>query len=776
MLIKKLSARELAESASRSGDIDARRQAGVKPLEGARLHRLLQSLAGDGYKPEVTLKTQCIADGVCFQVSGRADGIITADGGVAVDEIKTTLRNIDAIEDDLSPAHRAQAMIYAYIYCELNSLDEISTQLTYCQADSGKLRRIVKRHTRRELTEWFVSLLTKLVRWARFEDTHRAELIATAANLPFPYGEFRGGQRKLARAVYVAVRDGTDLFADAPTGLGKTMAALYPAVRALGKELAAKAFYLTAKETGRAAAYAAAKSLCGAGLLAKTVVITARDKICPLEIRQCDPERCERARGHYDRVDDAAYDALRGHDLFPRELISELAERHCVCPFELSLDLALYADIIICDYNYAFDPTVRLQRFFADGARDYVFLCDEAHSLPDRARDMYSAELKKSSVLAAKKTLPKSAPSAAKTLRSAVNAVSRAFLAIRESAASETFVSDEVPDKLPAALSKLTDAVSLYQADGGEVSPALLDLFFGAQSFLRAAERFSERYAAITRVAGADVSVKLFCADPSAELRERLEPARAAVFFSATLTPSDYFAGALGARDGARFLKLPSPFPAENFLPVALGFVSARYRDRQKSKRAVADIIAISQRSSPGNRIAFFPSYGYMREVFEEFLLLYSELPYIIQSPGMTVAGREEFIAKFGGRGDGFTAFCVLGGVFSEGIDLVGEDVVGITIVGTGLPGIDAESEILREKFGYDTAYTYPGLQRVLQAAGRLIRTENDRGAVVFADDRFTSARYRALFPEHYAHMRRARNPGELKNMLREFADNGRIE
>lgn len=766
---KKMSVRELAETAARSGSIDSRWAASVRAVEGSRLHRLLQKDGGGDYEAEVTLRAEYERDGVLFKLSGRADGVIHTGGGFILDEIKTTMKTVASIEENDYPAHWAQAACYARIYCEQNGLAEASVRLTYYQADTGEICRFTREYTYGELCLYIDSLLDRCVYIAKWEHEWRKRSRRTMKKLPFPYAEFRPGQRKFAAEVYRAARDGEMLCAMAPTGTGKTMSALFPAVRALGEGRLEKIFYLTAKETARGVAASAVHEMLWGGLRAKTAVLTAKDKICPLAERRCDPESCIYADGHFDRVDGAVRDAIEnGSDLLGSEEITIVAKAHTVCPFELSLDLASLADIIICDYNYVFDPKVSLKRFAEGG--EFGLLIDEAHNLPSRAREIYSSELSKNVVLAAKKCVPKDA----KKLRSAVTKLNKVLLELGREAGQSEVVRSDRPTELDAAITGVIFAFEAHLAAGDEAPAQLLEAYWSALDYTRTAERWDESYSAITRNDRSGVSVRLFCADPSRHLAETLSLMRSAVFFSATLTPPDYYARLFGVPD-AKLISLPSPFPKENFLPLVADFISTRYRDRASSLDALAELIYACFFAHEGNYIAFFPSYAYMDDVFTRFSELYPEVPTVRQSRGMSTASRDDFLREFEAPDSAVIGFCVMGGVFSEGVDFAGDRAVGVIIAGIGLPGIDAESELLREYCdaqygaGYDYAYVYPGMNRVLQAAGRVIRSETDRGIALLIDDRFSREPNRSLFPRHWSHRKRIRSANQLRETLDSF-------
>ncbi|MDR3278197.1 MAG: ATP-dependent DNA helicase [Oscillospiraceae bacterium] len=770
MIHKKLSVRNLVEFILRSGSIDSRASASVKLAEGARLHRLLQKLGGDGYETEVYLTITAESGGVEFTVSGRADGVITAkDGEVTIDEIKTTMKSVALISEDDYPVHWAQAMCYGHIYCAQNSREALSVRLTYYQADSGELNRFTRAYTAAELRGFFENLLEKYVPWAILEHEWRETSRASMKTLPFPFETYRDGQRRLSGAVYRAISDGFRLYAMAPTGIGKTVSTLFPALKAMGEGLTEKIFYLTAKTVTRAVAVDAVTRMQSGGLRVKTVVISAKDKTCVLDERVCTPERCPRADGHFDRVNDAMLDILQNEDLLTPEVVARCAEKRRVCPFELSLDLSLWADVVVCDYNYAFDPRVYLKRFFADGGGEYVFLVDEAHNLADRAREMFSASVDKRSFSAAKRPVAKRW----KKLRAALTKINAKLLEYRDAGSR---VSEARPPELDRLLDTFIVEMGDYLAENADTPQETLDAYFAALAYRQISELYADAHRTLTTVAGGSVTVKLFCADPSALLSEALTRARAAVLFSATLTPIGYFAAVLGGDEASsKTLILPSPFPRENLLPLAAVGVSTRYRDRERSVEPVAELIYRAAQGRAGNYIAYFPSYKYMDGVYAAFLEKYPAAASVRQESGMDDAARERFLARFTAENAPLVGFCVLGGAFSEGIDLTGDKLIGAIIVGVGLPQINVETDIVRAYYdarngaGYDFAYKFPGMNKVLQAAGRVIRSERDRGVVLLIDDRFAQPQYAALFPAHWAHRRFIGSSEDLPAALARF-------
>ena len=752
---KRISVRDLVEFILRRGNIDSRFTGVNRAEEGAKVHRHLQKKGGENYKTEVFLSITEDCGDVTVKVEGRADGVITDGDAITIDEIKTTLTPLDNIGEDYNFLHWAQAMCYGYIYCRKNELDSINIRLTYYEMDSGEIKRFVKPFSLDELSVFFADLLEKYSVWVRFERNWKELSAKSFRELEFPFVAYRPGQRKLAGAVYKTVQASASLFAVAPTGTGKTISTLFPSVKAMGEGLAEKVFYLTAKTvTGRAAVDAVLK-MAEHGMRAKTVSLTAKDKICFLDTRMCDPEHCKYANGHFDRVNDALFDLLNSRDAITADVITEFAEKHTVCPFELALDVSTHCDIIICDYNYLFDPQVYLKRFFTDGG-DYIFLVDESHNLVDRAREMYSARLNKSGFLDARKKIAKSY----RKLRKILSDINSLLLEKRRELEDFRYNLKVQQERY----SKFCDMVDIFiiefakwLGENRQPEDGLLEFYFNALAFRKMDELYDERYVTVIEtVHGSDLSVKLFCVDPSALLRARVQMGRAAVFFSATLSPLEYFMSVLGGDEDSKALILESPFPHEKLCLIAADAISTKYRDRAASLADISEMIFETVSRKSGNYICYFPSYAYMEDVYALFSETHPEIDTKKQLRAMPEAERTEFLSVFQAGGtDTLLGFCVMGGIFSEGIDLEGDRLIGTIIVGVGLPQINTELDIVRDYYGrsgYDFAYLFPGMNKVLQAAGRVIRSETDIGVVLLLDDRFGTHRYKSLFPSHWRH------------------------
>ncbi|MCM1259079.1 MAG: ATP-dependent DNA helicase [Roseburia sp.] len=756
--IIKISVRNLVEFILRSGDIDNRISVQAKAdamQQGSRIHRKIQRKMGASYRPEVPLKIQIETEKYILQVEGRADGIIEEEE-VTIDEIKGVYRNLEMLLEPIM-VHRAQAMCYAYIYAEKQELDRIGVQMTYCSLDTEEIKRFNEVFAFTELENWFYELIDKYGRWADFQFEWRKIMTDSIAKLEFPY-PYREGQKKLAQDVYRTILRKKNLFIQAPTGTGKTLTTIFPAVKAVGEGLAQRIFYLTAKTITATVARDTFALFYGLGYRAKVILITAKEKICPLEEMDCNPVHCPYAKGHYDRVNDAVFDLISKKDFFTREVLLEQAEKYQVCPFEMCLDTASWSDDIVCDYNYVFDPNVHLKRFFGEGvAGDYIFLVDEAHNLVERGREMYSADLYKDDFLAARKILKKYD----KKLEQTLSQCNKHLLSYKREC--DTYkVYDEDISALIFSLMRLSERMDLFLQRNIEYpeKKEITDFYFSLRDFLSVYERVDEHYV-IYGEHGEDrrFKMRLFCVDPSYNLQECLDKGRATIFFSATLLPIQFYKEMLGTKKDNYAVYATTSFKKDQKLLFIGRDVSSRYTRRnqlefQKIARYIRDIVA----GKKGNYMVFFPSYQLLDQVYQEFLAIApSDLTLIRQESGMGEEQREEFLQAFEEESENsMAAFCVLGGIFGEGIDLKEERLIGAVIVGTGLPQIGHEREILKDYFeekngeGFDYAYRYGGMNKVLQAAGRVIRTTEDRGVIALLDDRFLESSYLRLFPREW--------------------------
>lgn len=747
-----ISIRNLVEFILRTGDIDSGFMCSSRAVEGTKAHRAVQKSYGDEYSAEVELTYKVSYKGFLIKIEGRADGIIKRGESVAIDEIKTVKRDVDSIQDDYNPLHWAQAECYAYIYGAQNNISEIDVQLTYYQMDNGNIKYFVRTYKIQELKEKFYSLIDRYLVWIEMEQDWIEKRNESIEKLAFPFESYRKGQREMAVAVYKTITEGKKIFIKAPTGIGKTISTLFPSVKALGAGHVSKIFYLTAKSAARQAALDALLKMKECGLQFKASVITAKDKICFKEKTSCNAEECEFAMGHFDRVNDAVLDILKHEEIITRETVETYARKHSVCPFEFSLDITLWVDCIICDYNYVFDPKVYLKRFFIESKGDYAFLIDEAHNLVDRAREMYSSQISKKSILQLKK-LMKGRKTGVKKI---IDKLNTEMIAIRKACDDKGFfVQEEKPDEFCSLLREFIKESEAYLQSGirDEAYEEMIELYFSAVSFIRISDMYDKRYVTYVEK-NDDTIIKLFCIDPSYILSDALKRGKASVFFSATLLPLNYYREILGGENDDYTMQLKSPFEKENLCLLIGGNISTKYRNRENTYDIIARYIKAVSEKRTGNYLAFFPSYEYMREVYSVFINNFPETKTLLQSSSMTEDDKEAFLYEFKpDSAETLVGFAVLGGSFSEGIDLKGERLIGTVIVGVGLPQMCPERDIIRNYFdmknnlGYEYAYMYPGMNKVMQAAGRVIRTEEDRGVVLLIDDRFLKPNYRKLYP-----------------------------
>ncbi len=773
----KISVRSLVEFLLRQGDLDNRvhHAPDTAMQEGGRIHRMIQKKQGPEYTAEVPLSYTVSSDNYTLTIDGRADGILERkDAPVLIDEIKGTYRDIHKLKE-ADEVHLAQAKCYAAIYLMDNDLPEITVQITYCNIDTEEIRYFSTDYTAKEILDWFFGLLDDYHKWADYmalwEDTRNESIHRT--EFPFPYRE---GQKELAANVYRTIYHSRKLFLEAPTGTGKTISTVFPAIKAIGEEKGSRIFYLTAKTITRTVAENAFTLLRNTqNLKFKTVTLTAKDKICVLEKNDCNPVACPRAKGHFDRINDCIYEILTKEDNFDRDVIVKYAEKYQVCPFELSLDLSLWADAVICDYNYAFDPFVYLKRFFADGVRgDNIFLIDEAHNLLDRGRDMYSAELYMEELTAVRETIEIAHPRIAGLIKACEKEMEIIRLGISEC----EVIFDISP--FMNRLMRLISVISSYLEDHaeGQFRDEILEFYFLISGFAEIYEYVNEKYVIYAESDEEErFKLKLLCVDPSDNLATCMKRARSTILFSATLLPIQYYKRLLGGTAEDYEVYAHSVFdPAKCGRLIATDVTSKYTRRSENEYRKIARYIHEITSAKNGNYLIFFPSRIFMDDVgmiYEREFYDESKVEILAQHESMSEEDREAFLSRFTPGNDidfssiinmevevepdkSILGFCVMGGIFSEGIDLKDDSLIGVIIVGTGIPQVCNERELIKDYFeqngedGFDYAYRYPGMNKVLQAAGRVIRTENDCGIVALLDERFMQRAYMELFPREW--------------------------
>lgn len=756
--IVRISVRNLVEFILRNGDLVSGSSASDKEamLKGSRLHRKIQKQMGSHYQPEVSLKKDTEYDDLVLRVEGRADGIFSQDDRFCIDEIKGVYKKLELMEEPVL-VHRAQTLCYAWIYLDAHDLEKIDIQMTYAHLDTEVIKRFRETLTRAELKQWYEELTDSYHKWLAYQIEWRKKRNESMENLEFPFA-YRKGQREMVSGIYHAISKKEQIFIQAPTGVGKTMSAVFPAVRAIGQGMAETVFYLTARTITRTVAQDAFEILRDRGLLFKVITITAKEKLCFCDKPECDPEKCPYAKGHYDRINDAVYELWTTEQSFDRETLLRHAQKWQVCPFEMSLDLAIWMDGVICDYNYVFDPNVCLKRFFGENVSgNYLFLIDEAHNLVDRGREMYSASICLNDVIETRKFVKPYSQKLWKKL----GKVKKQMEELRQNCGE--WKVQENAGVLPISLLSVQGELDqlLEESPTQEVVDGILDFYFEVRDFLNISELVDDNYVVYTAFdENGRFYMKLFCVNPAENLQKCLDKGNSTVFFSATLLPLQYYRKMLSTRSENFGMYVESPFEQKKRCLMICRDVSSKYTRRgYEEYRKIAEYIARMSWQKKGNYMVFFPSYRLMEDVYQVYQDEFSVswVRCISQHASMTELEREEFLEEFTEETEEtLVGFCVMGGIFSEGIDLIGDRLIGAAVVGTGLPQVNCEREILKGYYdekgeqGFDYAYRYPGMNKVLQAAGRVIRTKEDTGAILLMDERFLNRDYRNLFPREW--------------------------
>jgi DNA excision repair protein ERCC-2 len=791
----RVSVRDLIAAIGQRGDLAQAFVSRTRGLAGIREHTRIQAMRPPGYEKEISVSTRVDHDLFLLDIFGRIDGMMVTGTRVLVEEIKTTRQDPDLLCKSPLPAHKAQLKCYGHMVATKKILETIDLQLTYVHPQSKKIREQTKTYSAMDLKIFFDKTVAVYI--AQFKNRAAWERIRNQSikNLSFPYEDFRESQRELAEAVYKIVKNKKILFARAPTGTGKTIATLFPAVKSLGMGQVDKIFYLTAKTLGRTVARKALKDIGNKGARLKSVILTAKQKICFTPDTGCDMDICPYAQSYYTKLDQAMIEVVK-HDLFDQSRIEAIGQTYQICPFELSLDISLVCDVIVCDLNYAFDPRVYLKRFFDTATYKITFLIDEAHNLPDRLRSMYSADLLKSDILKTQKLVREIAPDLSACLVKMNKELSRLKIKVLKddtSYAPDFKELTDLPTLYMEAIEQFVVKADLW-LDKHQLSPIradLIEFYFTAAAFLTIARLFDSHYRFfIERKGNREINTRLYCMDPSLIFSRLIQRSDSAILFSATFFPTAYYQAILfGSKEGSRgsdakgpaakdaetifpySIVLPSPFPKKNFKLLIHSNIQTTYKSRRQSFTRVARVITQTVDTRPGNYMVFFPSYAYMNHVVE-IIEQEGQIENIqIQAPQMSEPEREIFLNQFT-LDSQVLGFAVMGGIFGEGIDLEGTRLIGVVVVGVGLPQLCPEQDQIRAYYedrnedGFFNAYQMPGFNRVMQATGRLIRTETDRGIVVLIDERFTRKDYKDLFPDEWHPYEIISNHLELKEKL----------
>lgn len=774
--------RQLVEFVLRKGDLVESKDSQNTALAGARIHRKLQSGRSSDYESEVYLKKVVTMNGQDYVISGRADGIETKDDGLLIEEIKTSDQAFEEISDNTHDLYWGQVKVYGYLLLQDNpDFDEVTLELTYFQVTKEKITRTKEVFKRAELTKFFNDLIKEYEYWLTLRADMRRDRNDSIKELPFPFPEFRTGQHEMAGAVYKAISLQKRLFIEAPTGTGKTISTLFPAVKAMGEDKIERLFYLTAKQSTRHVAEEAIAMMAKDGLKLKSITLIAKDKIRFPEEQDVAPEDNPYMVGYYDRLKPALKDLLTHEELITKTVIEEYAHKHTVDPFEFSLDTSLFCDVIICDYNYLFDPLVYLQRFFTERNLENFFLIDEVHNLVSRSRDMYSATISNAAItpLLKKAKTIKTQPS--EDLQKELKKVRRGFKRLSDSLEEEQLteqMSPDPPESLLRVLRKFTDFITdwMAQQKPSDFLTSVQDFFFDCLTFVKIGNLYDDSYQTRIVIENRTVTVKQLCLDPSDFIDKSLNMGAGAILFSATLSPMSYYQNVLGGLDNSLAYQLPSPFPPKHQAILVTQYIRTTYRERENSESAIVASLYTLINAKKGNYLFFFPSYGYLQQIKEAFEAVHPGVKTTVQAPAMNNEERESFLDQFQKDPDEtLVGFCVLGGIFSEGIDLRGDRLIGVAIVSVGLPGLSPENNLIKDYYdkengkGFAYAYQLPGMNNVLQAAGRLIRSSHDTGIILLLDQRFASRRYTELFPPHWQYYQRIRTLDQLSATIDNF-------
>ena len=769
-----LSVHQLVDFLLRTGDIDNRVFNRSSMTEGSRLHSAYQAKQSSNYLAEFPLKMSFNVDEVNIVLEGRADGIIKrSEKEYIIDEIKTTVEDLQVFHDDNLEWHLGQAKCYAYMFAKQTNLEYIGIKLTYIRQGKEK-EQLIDSYTFNilELEQFVVKLLNEYLAFYNIIFNKIAKRNESIEALKFPFNKFRHGQRDLAKYTYAMAKKRGRLFAEAPTGIGKTISTVFPFVKALKDDDNSKIFYLTAKTSGREAAHQAVKLLKENGLSLGDIMITAKDKICFCKGQACNPEECPYAKGYYNKIQTVLRYAILNYDDFDLQTITQLAYENQICPFELELDLSLFMDVIICDYNYVFDPISYMKRYFDEDTSSFLVLVDEAHNLVDRSRDMYSASLSYKQFLEARKSV---CHSKLHKLKLAMSKMSKMFKEYLVNPKDGNYILDEFYDYTYKTISSfITTMQDINKNENKEMSKELLEFYLEVNRFSKILEFYNDHFICYYEISKDELILHVSCLDASSFLHSSLRRLRGSVLFSATLSPIEYYVDMLGGKKEDAQLILPSPFPVDNLKIIIAPKVSIRYKNRDSSYQQVADYIKAFVKNKVGNYFIFLPSYEYLTNLMPYIDM--DDVDVYEQDRGMSDEDKEQFLTNFKPHPERTTlGFVIVGGAFGEGIDLVSDRLIGAIIVGIGMPKINFVSDQImkyydaREQSGYNYAYLNPGMNKVMQALGRVIRSETDRGAVLLIDERYLTNDYRDLFKSEWRKYEVAFSPKEVSDILQEF-------
>lgn len=769
---------DLVQYVFRGGSLDPLAYSGNKNGVSIASHKLHSEA------PRLESKSLCIRteiDGINTVL--YADGGIYFDNGV-LKKLVVVDYPLDYIDAGFLEIVEKEMAICAYVACKSLGYDSIDYDITIMRAQSDEERHFSSSAQLSELNDSFELVMALFAPFASIVKQRAVDVTDQLKGLHFPFeGGAREGQRDFIIDVARAIKSKKRLIVQAPTGTGKTMAGIFPALKAMAKKEADKIFYFTGKTTTALAALNAIEILREQLPDLRVIHISAKDKCCvtygPRAIKRCDARHCLVARDYFDKINVALLDLLENYRTYTKDVIDEVSARYGVCSYELSLELSEWCEVIICDYNYLFDLQAYLRRYFeVPPEAKFVFLIDEAHNLPDRAREMYSSTLYRAQIEAIANRFP-----SMEAYGSACADLLELFDELNEYAMHEKmemdgdvygfYINSEPPSSIIERFSAFVNACkrALKKHDDDEVH----EVFLEARKLTKIMDIYDKRFTMYVESHNDEVKLRIMCLDPSFMLDNLMQNGISTILFSATLSPLDYFADVLGCKR-AQTLSLSSPFDKDNQCLLCVNNISTRYADRSASAGNIASIIRAMIAGKSGNYIVYFPSYKYLTDVYDIFTKKYPQIPVTCQSRSMSERAKIEFLDSFDDKKEGtLVGFCVLGGSFSEGIDLRGERLIGAMIVGVGLPTISTELNIIKEHYdntrenGYAYIYTYPGMIKVTQAAGRVIRSDDERGVVLLVDDRFATPEYQEIMPEYWSHMKYFNNAKDLYNEILGF-------
>lgn len=773
--MKRIAVKELAYFVCQSGNLTSEFFSNHDLEQGTKIHKYLQNKYNEKSQKEYYIKSEISYGDTKVLLHGFIDGVLNINDEIIIEEIKSTTLDLEDLTLEYHKEHLAQLKIYSYMYAIQNNMDKIHIRLTYASTVSYEARSFDLIESQDALEKFVFELLEEYLKWIAMLDKSEEDKIKTIKEIEFPFVNKRQGQRDLMKAVYETLNTKKEiLYAIAPTGIGKTMATIFPALKSL--KPSEKLFYSTAKGSGKNAPLDAIKILAEKGLKLKTIDITAKAKICNCKKKNCDPDDCPFAQNYFDKLKAATYDIFESTDIYDSKSILEFANKHQICAFEFSLYLSYYCDLVIADYNYVFDPHAQLIRYFQDDTYKIKVLVDEAHNLISRSKEMYSAVISTEEL----RTLRRHTNGLKPSVRTECNKAIEIMETYREKMVEGAIFVDNTQDyNLVIAIKNIISRVEQILQENKKIQgrDSIFEVYHKLLAFSNASDCFSSCHKYLAKLEDDEVYVHLYCLDASEFILETIKSSiEGIVFFSATMTPLKYHSDLITKGEG-KTIELPSPFNPNNLDIIINDKISTKYNNRANSIDQIIETIEILARTKKGNYIVFFPSYKYMQMVLAS--LENPLFDVIIQEAETTEKERLRIIEEFKTESThSRVGFFVMGGVFSEGIDLIGDALNGVIIVGVGLPMICDENNILKEHFqnvysqGFEYAYMYPGFNKVVQAVGRVIRSERDRGIAILLDERFNFSSYKQIMPSHWQNRKIISSSYTLKKEIEQFYQN----